>query len=242
MKQKIISAGHICLDITPVFPETVRGQSMETLLQPGKLLHMDAADVHTGGSVANTGLALKLLGNEVELMGKIGEPFEVIVSECDETLPEDTPSLQAAELLSQRKAEAVAQEHPDAVVIGADTTVIHGETVLGKPKNREDCVRMLEALSGDTHRVRTGCTILCGERRVSFTEETLVTFYALSDAEIAAYADSGDTAAWAVDAAAFCLREDILLHPAGSLGPGETVSRAEVARLLHRMLTAAGLL
>ena len=70
---KIISAGHICLDITPVFPDTVKGQSMETLLQPGKLLHMDAADVHTGGSVANTGLALKLLGNEVNLMGKVGK-------------------------------------------------------------------------------------------------------------------------------------------------------------------------
>ncbi len=70
---KIISAGHICLDITPVFPEAVKGQGIETLLQPGKLLHMDAADVHTGGSVANTGLALKILGNEVNLMGKVGK-------------------------------------------------------------------------------------------------------------------------------------------------------------------------
>ena len=60
MKQKIIAAGHICLDITPVFPDTVRGQGMGELLQPGKLLHMEGADVHTGGSVANTGLALKL--------------------------------------------------------------------------------------------------------------------------------------------------------------------------------------
>ena len=73
MSGKIIAAGHICLDITPVFPETVRGQRMEALLQPGKLLQTGAADVHTGGSVANTGLALKLLGNEVELLGKIGK-------------------------------------------------------------------------------------------------------------------------------------------------------------------------
>ena len=73
MTLKIISAGHICLDITPVFPDAVKGQSIEALLQPGKLLHMEAADVHTGGSVANTGLALKLLGNEVELLGKIGK-------------------------------------------------------------------------------------------------------------------------------------------------------------------------
>ena len=69
---KIISAGHICLDITPVFPETARGQAMEALLQPGKLINMSGADVHTGGSVANTGLALKKLGNDVILLGKIG--------------------------------------------------------------------------------------------------------------------------------------------------------------------------
>ncbi|MCR5734191.1 MAG: carbohydrate kinase family protein [Lachnospiraceae bacterium] len=69
---KIIAAGHICLDITPVFPETVRGQTTEVLLQPGKLIHMAGANVHTGGSVANTGLALKKLGNDVILLGKIG--------------------------------------------------------------------------------------------------------------------------------------------------------------------------
>ena len=73
MARKIISAGHICLDITPVFPHTVRGQTLEALLQPGKLLHMAGADVHTGGSVANTGLALKILGNDVTLLGKIGK-------------------------------------------------------------------------------------------------------------------------------------------------------------------------
>ena len=73
MARKIISAGHICLDITPVFPHTVKGQTLEALLQPGKLLHMAGADVHTGGSVANTGLALKILGNDVTLLSKIGK-------------------------------------------------------------------------------------------------------------------------------------------------------------------------
>ena len=69
---KIIAAGHICLDITPVFPDTVRGQATQALLQPGKLINMAGANVHTGGSVANTGLALKKLGNDVILLGKIG--------------------------------------------------------------------------------------------------------------------------------------------------------------------------
>ena len=71
--KKIISAGHICLDITPVFPPGKQYGSLTSLLVPGRLVQMDAADVHTGGSVANTGLALKMLGCEVSLMGKIGD-------------------------------------------------------------------------------------------------------------------------------------------------------------------------
>ena len=70
---KVISAGHICLDITPVFPTEKNYDQIGDLLIPGKLIQMDAASVHTGGSVANTGLALKLLGNDVTLLGKVGD-------------------------------------------------------------------------------------------------------------------------------------------------------------------------
>lgn len=69
---KVISAGHICLDITPVFPSGHSYDRIGDLLVPGKLIRMEAASVHTGGSVANTGLALKLLGNDVTLLGKVG--------------------------------------------------------------------------------------------------------------------------------------------------------------------------
>ncbi len=71
-KSKVIVAGHICLDITPVFSSKQPGK-LDQILIPGKLIHMDAADVHTGGSVANTGLAMKLLGADVTLMGKVGQ-------------------------------------------------------------------------------------------------------------------------------------------------------------------------
>lgn len=71
-KGKVIVAGHICVDITPVFPDSARTDVGE-LLQPGKLLHMQGVDVHTGGAVANTGLAMKILGNDVSLVGKIGD-------------------------------------------------------------------------------------------------------------------------------------------------------------------------
>ena len=73
MNRKIIAAGHICLDITPVFPENLAVNAPEDILIPGKLINTQSADVHTGGSVANTGLALKMLGNDAELLGKVGD-------------------------------------------------------------------------------------------------------------------------------------------------------------------------
>lgn len=69
--KKVIVAGHICLDITPVFPDKKIGR-LDEILAPGKLIHMNGVEVHTGGAVANTGLAMKLLGADVSLMGKIG--------------------------------------------------------------------------------------------------------------------------------------------------------------------------
>ena len=73
MKKKAIVAGHICIDITPVFPDhTRRVNELGEILKPGKLIHMDAPDVHTGGAVANTGLGMKKLGADVRLMGKVG--------------------------------------------------------------------------------------------------------------------------------------------------------------------------
>ena len=67
MGKKVIVAGHICLDITPVFPDK-KVSGVSEMLAPGKLIEMGNADVHTGGAVANTGLALKLLGADVSLM------------------------------------------------------------------------------------------------------------------------------------------------------------------------------
>ncbi len=71
--KKIIVAGHVCLDITPVFPPEKEYGKLSEILVPGRLINVDAADIHTGGSVSNTGLALKLLGNDVCLLGKIGK-------------------------------------------------------------------------------------------------------------------------------------------------------------------------
>ena len=71
MGKKIIAAGHICLDITPVFTSE-KVENISDILVPGKLIQMGQADVHTGGAVANTGLAMKIFGADVTLMGKVG--------------------------------------------------------------------------------------------------------------------------------------------------------------------------
>lgn len=70
--KKVVVAGHICLDITPVFSSNKAGKLKELLI-PGKLVNVEEADVHTGGVVANTGLGMKILGADVELMGKVGK-------------------------------------------------------------------------------------------------------------------------------------------------------------------------
>ena len=72
MKPKVICAGHVCIDITPVFSQQTSYQKITDILEPGKLIHMNNVQINTGGSVANTGLAMKLLGNDVRLMGKTG--------------------------------------------------------------------------------------------------------------------------------------------------------------------------
>lgn len=84
-KTKIVVAGHICLDITPAFPD-YKVEQIGDILIPGRLIQMAAADVHTGGAVANTGLGLKVLGANVSLMGKVGNDAfgEMVLSQLKE--------------------------------------------------------------------------------------------------------------------------------------------------------------
>lgn len=82
MGKKVMVAGHTCLDITPVFPKSGKALRVEEVLCPGRLIQMEGADIHTGGAVANTGLAMKILGADVCLVGKTGrDAFGSIVAE-----------------------------------------------------------------------------------------------------------------------------------------------------------------
>jgi septum formation protein len=117
-------------------------------------------------------------------------PFKAISSDSDETYP---PGLQPAEIaihIAQNKAAAVLQKLNSAEpVLAADTIVVLGETVIGKPVHREEAVSMLLALQGEKHKVITGVVIRKEEQEISFADITEVEFHPLSEKEIEFYVD-----------------------------------------------------
>lgn len=122
-----------------------------------------------------------------ELLGVITPDFTAVSIDADETLPADIPALTASEYLAEIKAAAAAEIYPDDTVIGCDTTVICGGEILGKPKDKKECRRFMNMLSGITHQVATGCCIISKGCKTSFTEITDVTFRQLTAEEIEEY-------------------------------------------------------
>ncbi len=127
-----------------------------------------------------------------ELLGYAVKSFEVVPAEIDERLPRHIPAEKSAEYLAVKKAEHIAELYPESLVIGSDTVVIIDGEILGKPRDEADAERMLKLLSGKTHAVITGVCIIYGEKKKSFSEKTLVTFYPLSDEEIRGYIATGE--------------------------------------------------
>lgn len=125
-----------------------------------------------------------------QLLGEIVTEFEVIPAAGEEKAGGLPPS-DAVKKLSFDKAKQVFSSHPDALVIGADTVVAFDGKTLGKPKDKEDAVHMLTALSGNTHEVFTGVTVMTADVTVTFAEKSLVTFRALSAREIDDYIATG---------------------------------------------------
>lgn len=126
-----------------------------------------------------------------ELLSLFGIPFTVRVADIDEAMdPTKSPCDEVARV-SCRKALAV-ERGPEDVVVAADTIVVCAGRVLGKPHSREEAMAMLQLLSGREHQVMTGCTVLCGDRRETFTEVTDLAFRPLSEAEIRRYVASGE--------------------------------------------------
>lgn len=130
-----------------------------------------------------------------ELMGLVAAEFSVEVSQADESLAPGIPPEKAVEELALRKAlavQALARDPEEWVVVGSDTVVAIDGRVLGKPHSREECLEMMETLSGREHTVHTGVALLRGERRRVFREDARVEFWPLSAAEAEWYAGTDE--------------------------------------------------
>ena len=128
-----------------------------------------------------------------QLLEQLGLTFTVRSSDVDESVSPGLTPAQVVESLSARKGEAVAQlSQPGDLILSADTVVALEGAILGKPRSREEAAAMLSALSGRTHQVYTGVTLLQDGRRLTGHEVTAVTFRPLSPEEIAAYVSTGE--------------------------------------------------
>lgn len=124
-----------------------------------------------------------------ELLAGLGMPFEVrVLQDIDESYPGDLPVSEVALYIAGKKADAYrATLADDELVITADTVVIVGDEILGKPVDEADAERMLRLISGRTHQVTTGVCMLTRETERCFAVTTDVTFKPLSDDEIRYY-------------------------------------------------------
>ena len=132
-----------------------------------------------------------------ELLKQAGVEFEVIPAKGEEVITKQRPGEVVEELALQKAKEVAADlEEEDLLLLAADTVVAFDGKILGKPKDRTDAISMLSGLSGNTHSVYTGVAILERKEKVeriwNFHEETQVTMYPMSQAEIEAYVDTGE--------------------------------------------------
>jgi MAF protein len=126
-----------------------------------------------------------------ELLAHLGLPFRVVVPEVEENAAPASSGQpeELAEALAKAKAEAVAGEEKEGIVIAADTIVVDGDTILGKPADDSEAVATLRRLRGRTHRVITGLAVVHvgSGLRVASHVVTAVHMRQYTDAQIAAY-------------------------------------------------------
>ena len=127
-----------------------------------------------------------------QLLSDAGIEYELAPRfECDEVFPDDLPAAEVAEYLSRLKSEAypLPLEKND-ILLTADTVVVAGGEVLGKPADRADAIAIIEKLSGKEHEVITGVTLRSAGAIKSFSSHSKVYFRALSREEIEYYVDT----------------------------------------------------
>lgn len=127
-----------------------------------------------------------------EILSSVGWNFEKYPADIDET--ELIGELPAAyvERLAREKAEVVSSIFPNAIVLGADTTVVINEQIIGKPTDLEDARRMLTLLAGNWHEVLTGVAVVKESSTVTGVQRTRVKFKPMSEPEINFLVETGD--------------------------------------------------
>ncbi|MGH9947328.1 MAG: Maf family protein [Pyrinomonadaceae bacterium] len=148
-----------------------------------------------------------------EILNSVGWEFEKDVPDIDESerpgeLPEDY-----VKRLARSKAEVIAERHPDAIVLGADTTVVINGEIIGKPADLSDARRMIKMLAGNWHEVLTGVAIIRNGVTKLGLQTTRVKFAKMSDSEIDFLVEKGEpldkAGAYAVQAQAALFIEKI---------------------------------
>lgn len=172
-----------------------------------------------------------------ELLSQIGIKFEIQVSDVEEHVESDCPSEVVRELSRQKAAAVAAVAEEGTLVIGADTVVSCDGEILGKPVDEEDARRMLRLLSGRSHEVYTGVTLVCrqegGQEKVhTFCECTQVNFAPMTEEEIACYVATKDPLdkAGAYGIQGFCAR-----YITGICGDYNNVVGLPVGRLYQEL-------
>lgn len=125
-----------------------------------------------------------------QLLSEAGFDFEIKTKEVEEDYPADLAVEAVAPYLARKKALAsrdIIQD--DEILLAADSVVILGDTIFGKPTDRDDAIRILEALSGNMHQVITGVCLLSKEKEQTFSGISKVYIDELSRAEIEYYID-----------------------------------------------------
>ena len=128
-----------------------------------------------------------------DLLRRLQTPFDVILPEVDElTIVSAGNPETYCTALAELKANDISQHYPGELVIGADTIVVLGDEIFGKPNDKAAAEHMLQTLSGKTHQVYTGVCLKCTEKNIQhqFAEITTVTFRNLDDRDIAHYIES----------------------------------------------------
>lgn len=114
--------------------------------------------------------------------------FEIIVVPTGETYPEGLSPEEIAVHIARQKGEAVKNK-TNKTIIAADTIVVWGDEIIGKPKDRDDAITILQKLSGQHHKVITGVVIAGTEKQVAFADVTDVEFHPLTIEQITFYID-----------------------------------------------------